>query len=83
MGVKQQTSTKLPGPGNALPGNLGTSRQLSDFVTKQSYISNQEIPRLYRIEQHESLAVSNIPAFHRCAGWIDGIYYLAVSLTMA
>jgi hypothetical protein len=29
------------------------------------------------------LAVSNIPAFHTWAGWMDGIYYLAVSLTMA
>jgi hypothetical protein len=40
----------------------------------RSYASKQEIPRLYRIEQHESLAVSKILALHGWAGWMDGIY---------
>ena len=45
--------------------------------------ATKKSPKLYRIEQHESLTVSNILALHRRAGWLDGIYYLTVYLMMA
>ena len=35
--------------------------------------ATKKSPKLYRIEQHESLTVSTILAFHRWAGWVDGI----------
>ena len=52
-------------------------------LLKSRLPATKKSPKLYRIEQYESLTVSNILALHRWAGWVDGIYYLAVSLMMA
>jgi len=42
--------------------------------TDTRYTSNQEIPEVSRMEQHESLVVSNILALHRWRAPMDGIY---------
>jgi hypothetical protein len=60
------------------------NRHMSDFANYNTGATpaTKKSPKLYRIEQHESLTVSNILALHRRAGWVDGTYYLAVSLMM-
>jgi hypothetical protein len=57
---------------------------MSDFANYNTGATpaTKKSPKLYRIEQHESLTVSNILALHKWAGWVDGTYYLAVSLMM-
>ena len=51
----------------------------SDFAITQSYTTNQKFPKLYRIEQHESLRFSSI-RHSSWAGRMDGIYDPAVPL---